>query len=910
MCDVKYNQNMHRSSFPSRSKILLGILPALAILLIHSLSQGVFAQTADSDWSEPYNLSRSGGSSQPSLVVDSNGRLNVLWIDDYAGLVATQSVDGKWTDPVSIAVPFSRDATHLEMVAGANGVIHVAWSNSEGSLYYSQVRGENFTNSRLWGFVQRVGSSAADFDLAVSATGDAHLTYLRSEQSQQLPAGVYTVPIRVGGGLATSRLLYASPYFRGLKAGEAQVSLAVGSDKEIYIAWDEPIKGQVWLAISEDGGVNWSEPRSMDRRQAEDGAGESPSRPILSVTDQQVLMVWQAGHQGQTCAHYSQFSSDGGQSWEPMQLLPNPLGESCAQNLQIVQNAEAGAWLLASMPSSVQLLNWQANPEIGGRWGEPSSQSALSGFTDPDTYRQVTLDCLDAGLAGTRLLVVGCEQQTNQDERKGDIWLLERLLNQPVSAAQTPIATLVWSTPAALDSSAQALNEPLLVADQNGHLHALWTRQEDAGLYYAGWDGKVWSQPLAVLESPGDTPQGLTAAMLPDGMLFVAWSDTEDGNLYYSLTPAAQAGDPASWLATQELPVMDGAAAPQSLARQDGKVAVVYAVPFNESRGIYLVESQAPPQTGQLVQWSAPMMVFDAMSAGWESLSQPRLAEDDNGSLHLLWTRYRLPPNAQPDGLYATRSSGEGWLGVEEVEAGQVLWSQILAAPDGKLHRAWMENLNDKATFFHQYSLDKGQSWSKAERLSGVQTSAAISLAVDESGQLILLQVAENPSPGAGAAPELQQWVWQAGAWTQAESQGMSGVISASALSAAAPQGSLAALFSGVQEATPTPGGTPQSAVQASAEPAYAVFYSARQQGMGQATAIETGQAAFTPVATPMVNAISSPTPVPTFSSQPPSGLGRLLGERGGVIMFGIIPGIFLIALGFYIATREINKRM
>jgi len=901
---------MHQSSFHSRSRIILGILPALAILFIHSLSQGVFAQTAESDWSEPYNLSQSGGSSQPRLAVDSEGRLNVLWIDDFAGLVAMQSVDGKWTDPVSISVPFSGDATHLEMVAGVNGVIHVAWSNSEGSLYYSQVRGENFTNSRLWGFVQRIGSSAADFDLAVSATGDAQLTYLRSEQSLQLPAGVYTIPIRVGGGLATTRLLYASPYFRGLKAGEAQVSLAVGSDKEVYIAWDEPIKGQVWLATSEDGGESWSEPQSVDRRQAEDGAGESPSRPILSVTDQQVLLVWQAGHQGQTCAHYSQFSPDAGQSWEPMQLLPNPLGESCAQNLQITQNAEAGAWLLASMPTGVQLLNWQADPETGGRWGEPSLQSALSGFIDPDTYRQVTLGCLDANLAGTRLLVVGCEQQINQDEQKGDIWLLERSLNQPASAAQTPIATLVWSTPAALESSEQALNEPLLVADQNGHLHALWTRQEDAGLYYAGWDGKLWSQALVVLESPGDTPQGLTAAMLPDGMLFVAWSDAADGNLYYSLAPAAQAGDPATWLATQELPAMDGATAPQALARQDGKVAVVYAVPFNEARGIYLVESQAPPQVGQLVQWSAPVMVFDAVAAGWESLSQPHMVEDDNGSLHLLWTRYRLPPNAQPDGLYATRSSGDGWLGIEEVEAGQVLWSQIMAAPDGKLHRAWVENLNGRATFFHQYSLDNGQSWSKAERLSEVQTSAAISLVVDESGQLILLQVAENPSLGAGAAPELQQWVWQAGAWRQDESQGMSGVLSASALSAAAPQGSLAALFSGVQEATPTPGGTPQPAVQATAEPAYAMFYSARQRGTGQQTAIETGQAAFTPVATALVNAEFSPTPMPTFSSQPPKGLGRFLGERGSVIMIGIIPGIFLIALGFYIATREINKRM
>jgi len=203
---------------------------------------------------------------------------------------------------------------NLKMAAGANGLLHVAWSNSAGSLYYSQVRARTL---QIPGYGV---SYSASVHLRRISTGGKHggryLPGLPEIRTRPAAGGWNLHGAHPPWGRASdTKNAYASPYFRGTKPGEGQVSLAVAGDKKVYIAWNEPVKGQVWLAISDDGGEKWSESRSMDQRQPEDGAGVSPARPYLSAMDQQVLMVWQAGHQGSECAQYSQSSQDGGRTW-------------------------------------------------------------------------------------------------------------------------------------------------------------------------------------------------------------------------------------------------------------------------------------------------------------------------------------------------------------------------------------------------------------------------------------------------------------------------------------------------------------------------------------------------------------------------------------------------------------------
>jgi hypothetical protein len=82
---------------------------------------------------------------------------------------------------------------------------------------------------------------------------------------------------------------------------------------------------------------------------------------------------------------------------------------------------------------------------------------------------------------------------------------------------------------------------------------------------------------------------------------------------------------------------------------------VSYAVPLNEGRGIYLTWSSDRGDS-----WSSPVRVFDAETAGWETVDQPRLAFDEDGALHTVFTRYSLPGGRGPLGLVLRSFHGSG----------------------------------------------------------------------------------------------------------------------------------------------------------------------------------------------------------------------------------------------------------
>jgi hypothetical protein len=902
------------------------------------------AQSSEPDWGAPTNLSHSGGATLPRLVVDSDGRVSVLWLDEYAGefgtpsLLAAQRVDGQWSDPVPLDLPFAGYLSSLKLEAGTNGFIHAAWTDDRGRLYNSLVRGQDFLTQGWWSAPQLVAFSVTDFDLDAAPDGSVHLAFIRSAQEPDFPAGVYALR-SVGSTVFTyPTLLYASPYYRGLAAGEAHVSLAADEGGLVYAAWDEPSQERVYRAVSADSGSTWGEAQIVDRRQPEDSSNTSPSQPRLNALGQQALLIWKAGHSGGSCTQYSQATLDGGQTWSDPAPLPEPFNQTCAQDLQLLNSADGQMLAFASGPSGAYLLNWQppdSQTAKASGWSSARPQSALSGFTHPDTFRPVSLDCRQAALSGEDLLVVGCER-----EKKADIWMMERPLGDPASWFPVPTPTSPWSTPVALISSPRALHSPLLLAEPSGRLHALWSRQEDAALYYAISDGTRWTQASAVLNSPGGAPENLSAVLVPGKansppVLFVVWSDPAAQGTYYSYAPASQALNPGDWAAPQELPANSGAASPQVLVQADGRLLVAYAVPYNEGRGLYLIESQGAPQPGGRVEWSKPRLVFDAAAAGWDSLSEPRLAESADGALNLLWTRRSLPPTYRPMGLYAARALDPqaNWSTPEEVDAGQALWSQVLTAADGTLHRAWQKQIGEQAVFFHQVSQDGGASWSQAERITGLKEAAPAGLALDTEGRPNLLAISVDTAPGTAGQTVLQRWAWEEGGWRQVEGQPLPGVIAASALAVAgAPGVSLAALYSGSQKAATAPATSAGRNPQPTSLASKALFFSGRPletggaAGGGSTTAIPADSAAAagaTLPATPgpansavtaggqtqtAAPTVSGPTPIPTFDAQPAGGLASRLGGQAGVLIFGAIPAILLIAAAFLLAARRVMR--
>lgn len=891
---------------------LLAWLAALVLLAGAAWPGGAAAQTGELVWSAPRNLSQSGSASQPHLVVDSSGRANLLWLDEYDGLMAAQGLGGTWSAPVRLNLPFDEHLETLKLAAGPNGLVYAAWIDEDGSLFTSQVRGDSFLSVSAWSPALFLAYTTAGFDLTVSAQ-ELQLVFLRASASPDYPAGVYALRVIGSSILSTPRLLQTSAYYRGLEVGEGSLSVAAGPGGQVIAAWADPALEQVLAAYSMDEGESWSSAQVLDRRRPDDGSGQGPGKPQVFFAGGQALLTWQAGRQGKACSYYSSTSTDGGASWSEATSLPGPLDQGCGASLQYLgQQGELGLFLAAGA-SDAALLAWQAGD--GGGWSETQLQSALSGFTHPETFRPVSLGCLQAGLAGEKLQVVGCERAG-----QGDLWQLERGLGDPAGWFPAEAAEPIWGEARLLstseDGEAARIESAALEADALGRLHAVWFRPGDANLYYAQWDGERWTGEQAVVKTSGTLSQEVSLGIAGDGTsLFVVWNDPMAGGLYYSLAPVVQALEASGWLTPQALPTGDLAAAmPQVLVEADGRLAVIYAAPYNEGRGIYLVESDAPLQAGQRPTWGAAELVFDAAAAGWESLSEPRLAQAADGSLAATWKRDRLPPAAQTSGLYAARRSLEGWSEVETVYSGQVTWSQM-AAMGNELHRAWQAVVSGQPVLFHQVSSDNGVSWSAVGRVSsqaGGQGPAG--LVTEASGGVHLVQISSPANQTS--SPQLAHWSWQAGQWRAMESQLLVGaegraLLEANVLSAAAPPGGLAVLYNGVDAYSASDAGEDGLARRAILA---AAARGGLSDGLTQATAATPGarpgpgtptQGSDAGAGTVEQATPSMPAATPTFSKSPPGGLANRIGGASGVLIFGALPAALIVLVVFIQVLRK-----
>jgi hypothetical protein len=892
---------------------LLACLAALVMLAGAAWPGGAAAQAGEMAWSAPRNLSQSGSASQPHLVVDSSGRASLVWLDEYDGLMAAQEVGGAWSAPVRMNLPFDEHLETLKLAAGPSGLVYAAWIDDEGSLFTSQVRGESFLSVSAWSPALFLAYTTAAFDLAASEQ-ELQLIFLRASASPDYPAGVYALRVIGSSILSTPRLLQDSAYYRGLEVGEGLLSVATGPGGQVIAAWGDPALEQVLAAASADEGESWSSAQALDRRKPDDGSGQGPSKPQVFFAGGQALLTWQAGHQGKACSYYSSASTDGGASWSEATSLPAPLDQGCGASLQYLgQPGELGLFLVAGA-SEASLLAWQ--PGEGGRWSETQLQSALSGFTHPETFRPVSLGCLQAGLAGERLQVVGCERAG-----QGDLWQLERSLGTLADWFPAEAAEPIWGEARLLsgneDGEEARIVSAVLAADALGRLHAVWFRPGDANLYYAQWDGERWTGEQAVVKTSGTLSQQVSMGIAGDGAsLFVVWNDPVAGGLYYSLAPVVQALEASGWLTPQALPTGELAAAmPQALVEADGRLAVIFAAPYNEGRGIYLLESDAPLPVGQRPAWGEAQLVFDAAAAGWESLSEPRLAQAADGSLLATWKRDRLPPATQTSGLYAARRSAAGWSEPETVYSGQVTWS-LAAAAGGELHRAWQAVVSGQPVLFHQVSSDNGVSWSAVGRVSSqAGGEGRAGLAVEASGGVHLVQIS-NPANQA-SSPQLSHWSWQAGQWRALESQLLASaegrvLLEANVLSAAAPPGGLAVLYNGVEEVAESgagEGGLARRAILAAAA------RGGLAEGPTQAATVTPGvkPGPGTPTLSTPEGAVgaeeqatlSIPSPTPTFSKSPPGGLVNRIGGTSGVLIFGALPAALIVLVVFIRALRK-----
>jgi len=752
----------------------------LAVLLVALMSSPQTGQVVDvqaqagTEWSTPVNLSKSGASKDPSIVIDNQGVIHVIWLDTVDGYKYVQSRDGvTWSKPVTVDFPFDpiKDS-RPKLIADASGSIHIFWTREvvtqlenagqevTHNLMYARAAANFLSQPLSWAAVDKLADSVLDFDVAVDARSSVHVAFVGDRAIKNEPAGIFYRRLE-GRAWTPVVSLYSSQYFRTLALDDSHVRVAAaggGVTGSVYVVWDDRSVKRIFMVKSKDGGRKWDD--RLQLRGPEDAAGLSlPYNTNVKVTGKNVLLTWQLGQPGSLCSQYSQWSVDGAETLsEPERISEEPI--SCPSGSSFVGVNPGFFTMLVDIYGDLSLVAWN-----GTDWSPLQSQPEITTFSNTLTLGSVILGCRQATSYEDKIFVVGC------DEGGGDIWFRYRRLGSLIDWFPPPSA---WMGPIPVARVNQEISTSAVVADSKNGFHAIWmqhgtdaSKENPATLQYMKWENGGWSTPINVINGIAGVPHFLSTSSDPQGGVLAAWVDGVNGDIYFSRAPGDKAYLGAEWLAPVRIPSLsDLNTTPDMVTDSSNRITLVYSVPYNENRGIYLVQS-----VDQGRNWSAPLKIFDGVELNWDSVTQPKIELSADGRLHLLVTRISLREGGQDASLYYSQSQDGGgtWTTPEVINDGSVLWSEIVQTGSNVLFRLWQEQNGDVYETFSQESRDSGLSWSGRLKFSSIAGNPAqMSVARDADGRLYVAQ-----AQIVGKSIVLDEIIWDGGRWTTDEMKGL-----------------------------------------------------------------------------------------------------------------------------------------
>lgn len=740
-------------------KIVLGTV-ALMLGLRLVGETVVPAQTGET-WSAPINLSQSGATDAPRLVVDSTGVIHVAWLDEFDGLVYTKRTDGDWSPPEVAAIP-SEEYSPL-LLADSNNDMHAFWVDADGVLFYSWTDANDFVDDG-WSNPIELAESVLVFDAAVDAGDFLHVAFIQFSNIENAPSGVYYRQLSNLSIIWTEPvLLYSSPYFRSLTVEDAVVDLTLAESEEgqptVMVAWDNRPRKKIIMAASPDRGRTWGEPKILVESE-NSTVSITPHFVDAQLVDQSLLLVWKELGEGTDCTQFYRFFSPEGEALDSAYPMLKEL-PACPENSKLIPGRGDFTLLQTAVFGEIYMLAWN-----GAEWSLPQLQQELAAFVDPETSQPITLACLQTYLTQTNeLYLVGCDTGEG-----GDIWFTSREITEIDSWYPHPSA---WKTPVTFGVASGIVTSADMVSDEAGNYYALWTSmrhnspasQGRMDIHYAYSFQGNWSD-IRSLEPPFGNARQLSSALDNRGRLFVVWSGGNLGEIYFTWTNTLTADTVIKWAEPVALPVPRAVgSAPDIVIADDGAIFVVYAIPLNENRGIYVIRSNDRGLT-----WTEPVQVVDATNTQWEILDEPVLAITQNGHLHLLFSQFPPPGIPGDSSIYFTKSmdGGETWQLPELVAEGTITWKEIGGRGHQTVYRLWQEKKNDVTITWLDASSDGGDTW-------GVQSSftnpdpkpGPLDLELDRAGYLHLVQISEDDQ----GLLQLREWTWDGNLWAASLSQ-------------------------------------------------------------------------------------------------------------------------------------------
>ncbi len=688
-------------------------------------------------WTRPLNLSRSGAASNPLLIAAPDGRLQAFWWDRFDGVMTSVSDGQTWSGPISS--PLSKNLTTTPYITmDSMGKLNAFWLEN-GRQMYSQME---FARA-VWLNPVRLAESVATFDITPTRTGRLAQVYVRPLNTIPVPSGLYFTKEYVTGSWSVPISIRNSIYFRPLTpemgyirvvemnlsgASSAATAANAPSVPVLILGWDDPQQRQSLFSYSLDGGTQWQEAEVV-------GTGEGSSShlrlaPLLG--DKGLLRIWEESEES-ACKLYQQelvMVVDQASAANPTQPLspdswskPSPIFENvsvCPQGDSFWPYQDGVIWIWGEGSDRLTLNEWQ--PGVG-EWTEPVEASFR--FEDEETLQTVSLDDLHAVVSGDQLVVIGIDPTTNE------AWVTMTRISDLGMAVASPSS---WAEPAELAIEDQPKDLPAVGIDRKGRTHLIWSvASEQLGadspgdtLYYVRAEEGEFSRAVGIVPPvEGKIANQPALLVVPQAaeetdLLHLVWSGETGGQILYSRSVADEAFNPGSWTAPVSIASHTGAKWPRIGADASGRLYVLYIVPLNEARGVYLVSSADRGKS-----WSEPVQVFNAAASGWPMVDHPSLSVAPDGVLRAAWVQAPLPGTGVSQGIYYAYSTDGGrvWSVPFEIATRGYAWPS-LAVVGGQVHLVFGQT-NTERIYYRWAAIDqqgeKAENWSITGGVPGYQ---------------------------------------------------------------------------------------------------------------------------------------------------------------------------------------------
>lgn len=275
------------------------------------------------------------------------------------------------------------------------------------------------------------------------------------------------------------------------------------------------------------------------------------------------------------------------------------------------------------------------------------------------------------------------------------------------AALAQELAPTDWTDATAIFSTLEESEQPSLVADPSGIVHAVW--RERSGnrdvLVYTQSEGDRWRNPIDILLTPGgrdvNTPRLVIDAV---NQLHVVW--TAGGELFYSNAFAADGYSSANWLPPRSvLPLRGSFSDPSLTVAGDGTLHAVLTL-SGVGKGIYHTQSVADD-----VQWRSPVPI--QLLAAQSTAARPQIVYGLDGNLHAVWVETLENGSAESSNrIRYARSQDDGatWEAAQTLAEGNVDWPQVETRTVREVHVVW-SGAGDDFGVYHRVSRNNGVAW-------------------------------------------------------------------------------------------------------------------------------------------------------------------------------------------------------